>query len=466
MTSLSAPDRLPRESRRIITVLVFSAFVMLLNETTLGVALRSIMGDFGIDADTAQWLLTGFMLTTAIVLPATGWILGRFETRWVFGAAVGLFFLGTVVAALAPSFAVLLAGRVAQAAGTALSMPLLTTVAMAIIPVHRRGGVMGIISVVMAVGPALGPTVAGLILQWSSWHAIFWVMVPLVAVAGIAGVLTLREVGERVDAPLDVASVVLSAVAFGGSVYGLSSLGRILDGDWASAAVLGAGLVGIAAFVRRQRRLGSGALLDLRPLAVRNFAASLVALVILVGVMLGVLNTLPLYLQGSLMATTAVAGLALLPGGLAETVLSPIVGRLYDRVGPRPLLVPGMAIAVGALFGFATLDEGSSVTTVIVLHTMFSVGLAGIFTPIMATALGSLPSKLYAHGSAILNTLQQLAGAAGTAGLIAIFSRVSGGNDGPEAIADGATAAFLVGAVACLGALAASVLTRRVDADS
>ena len=154
-------EHIPGSVKTILAVLVFTAFVMMLNETTVAVALPSIMADYSISATTGQWLLTGFMLTMAVVLPATGWMLERFTTRSVFLFATGVFLVGTVTAALAPSFAVMLLARVSQAIGTAVIMPLLMTVAMTLVPAPRRGTVMGLIAVVMAAGPALGPTVAG-----------------------------------------------------------------------------------------------------------------------------------------------------------------------------------------------------------------------------------------------------------------------------------------------------------------
>lgn len=471
-----ADDKLPRSVKTVLLILLFAALVMILNETTLSVALPAMMADYSITAATAQWLLTGFMLTLAVVMPTTGWMLERFSTRAVFIFAVVAFLIGTIIAALAPSFPVLLAARVAQAVGTAIIMPLLMTVAMTLIPFHKRGTVMGLIAVVMAAGPALGPGLAGLILSFTSWHGIFWFMVPLVALAGIIGAAKLTNIGQQRKAPLDVLSVLLSVVAFGGLVYGLSSIAVILEGGQEAQialTILIAGIVGLGFFVWRQVVLGrtDRALLDLRPMAVPNFTFSLLVLMVLMAAMLGVLNTLPLYLQGSLLATALVSGLALLPGGLLEGALSPFFGRIYDRYGPRPLLFPGMAVVTGGIFWLATVDEHTGVGTVVAIHVFFSVGLAGLFSPLMTTALSSLPAALYGHGSAILNTLQQLAGAAGTAIMLTVFSNVSAQTQtagAPEtvAIADGANSAFLATGFLVLVALVLSLFIKRIPSES
>ena len=478
MTSTQTnPDNtvIPKPVVLILAVLVFTAFVMMLNETTLAVALPAIMADYSIDANTAQWLLTGFMLTMAMVLPATGWILERFTTRQVFIFATAVFQVGTVIAALAPTFPVMLGARVAQAIGTAVIMPLLMTVAMTVVPVPRRGAVMGLISVVMAVGPALGPSVAGVILSVASWHMIFWVMVPLVGIAAILGAVKIGNINEPRDTPFDVFSLVLAALAFGGLVYALSSIGVILDGGDAARnalIILVVGVVSLVVFVWRQLSLAKTdrALLDLRPLAIRNYTVSIIVLLALFGALLGVMNTLPLYMQGSLMVSALVTGLVLLPGGLLEGVLSPFVGRIYDRRGPRTLVIAGMLAVVGSLFWLSTVDENTSVGMLVAVHVIFSIGLAFLFTPLITTALGSVPKHLYGHGSAIMNTLQQLAGAAGTAVMIAVYSGVSQsamsrGVREEVALADGANSAFFACACVAVVALVFSLFITRVPTD-
>lgn len=469
-----AGDKLPRSVVVVLSILLFTAFVMMLNETTLAVALPAMMADYSITAATAQWLLTGFMLTLAIVMPTTGWMLDRFTTRTVFNVAIVAFLAGTILAALAPSFMVLLGARVAQAVGTAIIMPLLMTVSMTLIPFHRRGTIMGLISVVMAVGPALGPSLAGVILTFTSWHGIFWFMVPLVALAGIIGAAKLPNIGTQKDTPLDVVSVVLSVAAFGGLVYGLSSISVILEGGTQARLPLvlaGVGVVGLALFIWRQIALGKHgrALLDLRPFMVPNFTFSLAVLMALMAALLGALNTLPLYLQGSLLATALVSGLVLLPGGLLEGVFSPLFGRLYDRYGPRPLLIPGMVVVTGSIFWLSTVDDQTQIWLIVVIHVIFSVGLAGLFSPLMTTALSSLPNHLFGHGSAILNTFEQLAGAAGTAVMITIYSNVSAAAQQqgvPEtvALADGANSAFLATGFVSLVALVLSLFIKKVPA--
>lgn len=455
-----------------LTILVLSAMVMILNETALSVALPTIMADFSIPATSAQWLLTGFLLTMGVVIPTTGFLMDKFTTRQIFGASTGVFLTGTVLAALAPAFGLLLAGRVLQAAGTALMIPTLMTVAMTLVPPQRRGTVMGIITVVISVAPALGPTVGGFILSMATWHVIFWTMVPLIAAISIAGYFRLVNVGERRDTPLDIPSVFLSALAFGGLIYGLSSIEKMVEGgSLADALLFLLGILALITFTVRQHRLAkvNRALLDLRPFKVRNFTLAVIAMLLMFALLLGTVNILPIYLQTSLAVSSLVTGLVVMPGGLLQGGISPIVGRIYDALGPRPLLIPGAIMFSAGIWLMTLLTENSEVWMVIGMHVLFAVGIALMMTPLMTVSLSSLPDDLYSHGSAILNTLQQLAGAAGTAFLVAFLTSgtKSGQAEGMSeaaATAQGAHWAFLFAGVLSLFVLVLAPLLKRVPA--
>lgn len=454
-----------------LSILVLGAMVMILNETSLSVALPAIMADYSIPATSAQWLLTGFMLTMAVVIPTTGFLLERLTTRQIFVTSAGLFLAGTVVAALAPSFFILLVGRVLQAGGTALMIPTLMTVAMTLVPAQRRGTVMGIISVVISVAPALGPTVGGAILNHFTWHAIFWSMAPLIGLILVAGLWRLDNVGENRDTPLDGLSVILSAFAFGGLIYGLSSIEKMLQGDgWVDIAVTVVGVIALVVFIRRQRRLAleDRALMDLRPFRVRNFTLAVIILLLSFGLMLGMVTVLPIYLQTTLGATAFATGLVVMPGGILQAFLSPIVGRLFDSYGPRPLMIPGSLLMVAGLWLMATLGENSAVWMVVGMHVIFSLGMCLMMTPLMTTALSSLPKKLYSHGSAIMNTFQQLAGATGTALLVVFLTRgtlagAAAGLSPAAATAQGTHWAFLFAGVAGIAIAVIAPLLKRAD---
>ena len=453
--AVSAP--LPAATVRLIALLVAAAFVVILNETIMSVALPELMGEFDVTAATAQWLTTGFMLTMAVVIPLTGWLLVRLPLRPVFILAMSTFTGGTVLASLAPVFPVLVAGRVVQAIGTAIMMPLLMTTVLNVVPADRRGRTMGVISIVIAVAPAIGPSVGGVVLDVLSWRWMFWLVLPIALLALVAGGALIRNFTDTRPIPLDVFSAVLSAVGFAGLIYGLSSIGEAASGNalitpWIPITV---GVVALVVFVWRQLALKDYALLDVRAFARPTFTTALVMMLVAMMSLFGTLILLPLYMQQVLGVSVLDSGLALLPGGLVMGVLGWFVGRLFDKVGPRPLVIPGALLTSAALWGMTTLDGDSSLGMVVAFHIVMSTGLALLFSPLMTAALGSLPPHLYSHGSALMNTLQQVAAAAGTAMFITVMTLgiVSGAESGAEPVAaqmTGVHNAMLVGAVISL----------------
>ncbi|QNN82886.1 DHA2 family efflux MFS transporter permease subunit [Brachybacterium sp. Z12] len=442
----------------IIAVLVVSAFVMILNETLLSVALPTLMEDLSISAVTAQWLSTGFMLTMAVVIPTTGFLMKRLSVRTVFSVAMLLFLAGTTIAMLAPTFPVLLGGRVIQAAGTAMVLPLLMTTVLALVPIRSRGLVMGLVGVVISAAPALGPSISGFILQHGTWHHLFLMMLPIIVIALTIGLLFMRNYTEPEKVRLDVISVILSAIGFGGVIYALASISQIVSGTSRLVPLLvaGIGVLALTVFTIRQLRMlsrGDEPLLDLQPLKVRTFTVSVLVILMGFATMLGTVVALPLYMTGALEMTTLEIGLTMLPGAAASGLLGPFVGALYDRFGPRPIVVPGMLLmAIVCWLEVFLLDANATQGLIIALNIPLGIGMAMVMTPLMTLSLGALPRSLYGHGSAILNTLQQLAGALGTAVFIALLTlgsaiAVESGASAEIAQASGASWAFAFGGV-------------------
>ncbi|MEP6842619.1 MAG: MDR family MFS transporter [Pseudolysinimonas sp.] len=465
-----AEGRLDSRSRVAIVLLLAAVFVVFLNETFLSVALPDILKDLRISPSLGQWLTTGFALTMAVVIPITGWLLQRLNTRPVFITAMSLFTVGTLIAATAPGFSLLLLGRIVQASGTAMMMPLMMTTIMSLVPPQSLGRMMGRISIVMSVAPAIGPTISGFLIPLVQWRGLFWVMLPIAAAMLVLGIIRVPNVSEPRKAPLDVVSVILSAVAFSGLVYGLSSLGQAAEGDAAlpSWIPLVIGGVFLLTFVLRQLQLQKkdAALLDLRTFTSRTFSMSLLMLAVSMVALFGTVIVVPLYMQNVLHQSTVVIGLTLLPGGLLMGFMGPLVGRLYDRFGPRPLVVPGAVVVSGVFWSLSFLTTTTPVWMIVFAYLVLSLGLAFLFTPLFTSALGSLPPHLYSHGSATLATIQQVAGAAGTAIFIAFLAigTASGqaANLGAEAsIAEGVRMAFMVGGIVSLAAVVVSFFVRK-----
>lgn len=205
----SPPTPSPAHVTAVLRILVLSTFVVLLNETIMVNAIPRLMREFEVTAAAAGWLSTAFMLTMAVVIPVTGWFLQRVTTRTAFGLAMTLFLVGTALAAAAPVFPVLLAARVIQAGGTAVMMPLLMTTLMTLVPPHDRGRVMGNITLVISVAPALGPAVSGVLLQAGSWRLLFLAVLPIAAAMAVFGRSKLTNIGEPQAGPIDWPSVPL-----------------------------------------------------------------------------------------------------------------------------------------------------------------------------------------------------------------------------------------------------------------
>ena len=462
----------PGKTPLVIKLLVAATFVVILNETIMINAIPTLKDDFRIDEATAAWLSTVFMLTMAAVIPITGWFLQRVSTRSAYSLAMATFSAGTALAVVAPSFEVLLAARVVQAGGTAVMMPLLMTTLMTVVPESDRGRVMGQVTLAMSCAPALGPAVSGVLLHFGSWRLIFAVVLPIAVVVGFLGLRRLENVGEAQVSSVSWLSVVLATGGFATLVYGLSEIGK--GSTSTVVALVGTGVVLVAAFVAYQLRLqrSERPLLDLRTLKHRSFAVSLLLMSAAFMAFLGSMILLPLYLQDPAVRGLSAlqTGFLVMPGGLAMGLLGPQVGKVYDRVGSRPLVIPGSAGMVVALLALAQISVDTPYWMILVVHVTLMACLAMIFTPVFTIGLGALPPQLYSHGSSLLGTLQQVAGAMGTALIMVVMSNRAedlalGGTPYPEAFVGGLQWAFYAGAVMGVVVLAlALMLPARVDA--
>lgn len=410
----------------VVMVMILGVFVAILNETLLNVALSKIMADIGILPGTAQWLTTGYLLVIGVLIPVTAYLIQRFTTRSLFLSAMGLFTIGTFVAAIAPGFAVLFIGRVLQAAGTGLLFPLLTNVVFAIVPIEKRGSAMGTIGIVITFAPAIGPTLSGIIVEHFSWRVLFYSVLPVALFVIIFAFLKLKNVTETTNPRIDIISLLLSTLGFGGIVYGFSSAGEG-HGGWASQGVLipiAIGVVSLGLFTWRQLTM-SQPLLDLRTFKYNVFKISTLIMMIVMMAMFSAMMLLPIYLQNALGYSPLEAGLVMLPGGIVMGIMSPITGRLFDKFGAKWLAVVGLGLIANTLWQFAFITISTSYSTIMMLNTLLMLGISMLMMPVMTNALNEIPPRLYPHGTAIISTLQQVSGAVGTALLVTVMTNSS-----------------------------------------
>ena len=405
---------LSRKQIIMLAVLVFGTFVTVLNQTVVAPALPSVMAEMSVDASTAQWLTTGFTLVNAIMIPITAFLTDRFTTKRLFLVSMAIFTAGSALAGWGPSFAVLLLGRLVLAAGAGILMPLVMTVLMWTFPVDKRGTAMGLFGIVIAFGPAIGPTVAGVIIDRYTWHDMFYIITVLSAVVVLIGAFVLEKGGEtNKDVSLDVPSVVLSSFGFGGLLYGLSTIGSYgLRADAIAGTLVG--VVALVFFFRRQLKM-EHPMLQVRVLANRKFLIATIIGMLVQGALLAAGILVPIYLQSLMGYSATVSGLVLLPGAIIMGAMGPIAGRLFDKHGPRVLALVGMGVLTLTTFCFAFLGTETGLITLTVLYTVRLFSLSLVNMPITTWGMNALDNELVNHGTSVNNTFRQVAGSLGTA---------------------------------------------------
>ncbi len=421
MSSTHALDTKSAKKGPIMFIMILGAFLATLNQTLMSVATPELMKDFDITAATAQWLTTGYLLVNGVLIPITAYLMQKFSTRQLFQASMMIFLVGTVVSALAGDFPMLLTGRLIQAAGAGIIMPLLMNVILALFPPEKRGSAMGLVGLAIIVAPAIGPTLAGYTLEHYSWETMFYAMIPLAVLVIVLGFVFLRNVGERVNVKFDAISVILSTIGFGALLYGFSRAGSL---GWSSAEVLimiAVGVIGLVVFCWRQLKMTTP-LLDLRAFKFNMFSLTIVISIAVTMIMYADMMLLPLYLQNARGYTAIESGLLLLPGALLMGLLMPVTGRLFDKYGAKWLTIIGMAIVIATTLGFINLTDTTSYTYLVLMSTARRIGMAFMMMPLQTAGLNQLPPRLNAHGTAISNTTRQVAGAIGTSLLVTVMS--------------------------------------------
>jgi len=407
----------------IMLSVIIGAFFAILNETLLNIALTTLMKEFSVSVTTVQWMATGFMLVMGIVIPASALLLQWFTTRQMFLGTMIIFTIGTIICALAPNFPVLISGRLLQAVGTGLLMPVIFNTFLLIYPPHKRGAVMGIVGLVIMFAPAIGPTLSGVIVQHLGWRYLFITVIPFTIFSILFAYKYLRNVGEVTKPKIDFISIVYSTLGFGPIIYGFSSVGQKEKG-FLDPLVIGfivIGLIALVLFVRRQLT-SEHPLMDLRVFRYPMYRLSVLLFVLIIMLMFASEIVLPLYMQGPLALTASAAGLILLPGSILNGMLSPVMGKLFDKFGPRPLIIPATIMLALMMFAFSRLDMNTSNGYIITCYLLLMVSISAIMMPAQTNGLNQLPKSMYPHGTAIMSTLQPVGGAIGVSVFISIMN--------------------------------------------
>ena len=411
-----------KNAKLMAAVLMIGSFIGLFGETALNMALTNIMEDFSIGAGTAQWLTTGYLLVLAILVPLSAYLMRWFTTRQLITAAIILMLIGSLFCALSPNFTLLLVGRLIQALGTGIFLPLMFSVVLMVFPMNKRGAVMGIVGLVLTAGPALGPSFAGLIISISSWHYIFWLMIVLNLLLLIFGAPKMDNISDLSRPKIDILSLVFSTVGFGGIVYALATLAEASLSEAKVWLPLVVGVIALILFITRQFKMESP-MINLRVFKYPMFALGTVLMFFNLFMILSVAILIPLYLKSVLGFAALAAGLLMLPGNALNIVMSPIVGSSFDRVGAKIYTRIGyVLITISAALFVIVISATTPVWQIVVLLMVFFLGISMTIMPAQTNAMNQLPPKMYADGSAAMNTLTQVAGALGTAIAITMFT--------------------------------------------
>ncbi len=405
-----------------IAILFCGAFIAFLNNTLLNVALPSIMTEFQVSPAIVQWLTNGYMLVNGILIPARAFFIQKFTNRKLFLTAMSLFSLGTLLAAISPHFGFLIAGRMIQASGSSLLMPLLMNVMLIAFPIERRGRAMGVFGLVMTLAPAIGPTLSGWIIEHYSWRMLFWIIFPFTVLFLLLGLLKLKNITPNRDIKIEVVSLIYSTLAFGGLLYGFSSAGEI---GWKKPAVfvpIAVGAIFLVLFIGRQLRLREP-MLEFRIFKYPMFALSSTISIVLSASMFSGMILTPIYVQSVRGISPFDAGLLMLPGAIVMGIMSPITGKLFDKYGPRMLATVGLLIMAITTYMFSRLTLDMAYFTIMLLYTVRMFGMSLVMMPVMTNGLNQLPMIQYPHGTAMNNTLQQVSGAIGSAILVTLMNK-------------------------------------------
>ncbi|SCU01149.1 major facilitator superfamily permease [Staphylococcus xylosus] len=409
---------------KVLIAMIFGMFIAILNQTLLNVALPKINTDFNISANTGQWLMTGFMLVNGILIPISAYLFNKYSYRKLFLVAMTLFTIGSLVCGMSGSFTVMMAGRVLQAIGAGILMPLGTNVFMTIFPPERRGAAMGTLGIAMILAPAIGPTLSGYIVENYHWNVMFYGMFIIGLVSLAISYIWFRVYQVTTNPKADIPGIIFSTIGFGALLYGFSEAG---NNTWSSPIVvisLIVGVIFIIAFVIRELTMRVP-MLSMEVLKYSGFTLTTVINMIVTMSLFGGMILLPLYLQNLRGFTPIQSGLLLLPGALIMGVMGPIAGKLLDTIGIKPLALVGTGIMTYATWELTKLNMNTTYGHLMLIYIIRSFGMSFIMMPIMTAGMNSLPQRLISHGNALSNTLRQLAGSIGTALLVTVMSTQS-----------------------------------------
>ncbi|WP_102782117.1 DHA2 family efflux MFS transporter permease subunit [Staphylococcus aureus] len=406
---------------KILAALLFGMFIAILNQTLLNVALPKINTEFNISASTGQWLMTGFMLVNGILIPITAYLFNKYSYRKLFLVALVLFTIGSLICAISMNFPIMMVGRVLQAIGAGVLMPLGSIVIITIYPPEKRGAAMGTMGIAMILAPAIGPTLSGYIVQNYHWNVMFYGMFIIGIIAILVGFVWFKLYQYTTNPKADIPGIIFSTIGFGALLYGFSEAGNKGWGSVEIETMFAIGIIFIILFVIRELRM-KAPMLNLEVLKFPTFTLTTIINMVVMLSLYGGMILLPIYLQNLRGFSALDSGLLLLPGSLIMGLIGPFAGKLLDTIGLKPLAIFGIAVMTYATWELTKLNMDTPYMTIMGIYVLRSFGMAFIMMPMVTAAINALPGRLASHGNAFLNTMRQLAGSIGTAILVTVMT--------------------------------------------
>lgn len=425
--TVNAVSLRPFQRRLIVAILLSASFLSVLTQFLLITAFPKIMQAFEIDSTQVQWVTTSFMITVAILIPITAYFIDTFKTRTLMMGALFFFLLGTLIGFIAQSFPVLLVGRVLQGVGSGIMIPLMQTVLFILYPREKRGYAMGLAGLVINVAPAIGPPLSGVIVKYFEWRALFVLTLPLAAILLLLVFLFMHNVTNQKETNIDITSILLSIVAFGGLLYGFNQLQESGFNNLFTIISLTAGLIALVLFIWRQLRLPTP-ILELRVFKVPVFI--LVVLISILGfsLLIATETILPMFVQNAQQYSAYYGGIIVMPGALTLAVMSLLAGKLFDKYGGKSIAIIGFILLSVSTIGFYfVLELDTPFIVTIILFMVAMGGVALINMPIMTTGINALPDHLIPHGTSVINTARQFGGSLGLTFIISFISSADSG---------------------------------------
>lgn len=403
-----------------LIVLLLGGFLSLFNETILNIALTDLMQVMHVNASTVQWLATGYMLIVVIMVPLSALLLRKFSVKWLYIGAMSLFLLGTIIAASAINFPILLIARMVQALGTGLLAPIMMSAAVATTPLEKRGGVMALCTSIILVGPSFGPIISGLILEVTTWRMLFILLIPLIVICIVGAYYLLGSPLQLTQPKIDVVSVALIASGLASTVYAISILDTAIFWGF-KLGLFVFGIILLIGFYYRQQSLVHP-LLNLKVFKEKAFLLATLLIILIQMIQFSMNIILPMILEGGKDLSPLQSALVLFPAAIICAIITIMAGRVYDEYGGKWLIFGGLLIMLLGICLQLTINLSSSIILITIFNSLLYAGIGFMWSPNQSDALSLLAERDQTDGVAIINTSIQLGSALGTPVFVGLLS--------------------------------------------